>query len=155
MRNTQQMSVLEIRQIHVGHQESLLLVVKRRRLAWFGHVRRHDTFFKGISQGTVVGERRRGKQRKSWNCNIKVQYMKVARTTLQGVTLYGRHFRLDGSILESRDIYLSIAVCVCVVVFFHIKNRKSNINCKMDDNLAILVNFRANTLGFKWRQCFR
>lgn len=94
--------------------------------------------------------------RKSWNCNIKVQYMKVARTTLQGVTLYGRHFRLDGSILESTDIYLSIAVCVCVCCcFFHIKNRKSNINCKLDDNLAILVNFRANTLGFKWRQCFR
>ncbi|KAL8561519.1 hypothetical protein ACOMHN_057213 [Nucella lapillus] len=44
-----------------GEQEPLL--VKRRKLAWFGHVNRHDSLAKTILQGTVEGGRRRGRQR--------------------------------------------------------------------------------------------
>ena len=55
----------------VGPQETLLATVKRRKLAWFGHVTRHNSLSKTIMQGTVAGGRRRGRQRKSWGDNIK------------------------------------------------------------------------------------
>ena len=54
-----------------GRQEPLLAIVKRRKLAWFGHTTRHDSLCKTVLQGTVDGGRRRGRQRKSWMCNIK------------------------------------------------------------------------------------
>ena len=44
---------------------------KRRKLAWFWHVTRHDRFSKTILQGTLAGGRRRGQQRKCWMDNIK------------------------------------------------------------------------------------
>ena len=56
---------------YVGPQEPLLTTVKRRKLAWFGHVTRHDTLSKTILQGTVEGGRRRGRQRKNWTDNVK------------------------------------------------------------------------------------
>jgi hypothetical protein len=46
-------------------------VVKRRKLAWFGHVNRHNSLSKTILQGTVQGARRQGGQRKKWSDNIK------------------------------------------------------------------------------------
>ncbi|GFS07612.1 5-HT4 receptor [Elysia marginata] len=49
----------------------LLATVKRRKLAWFGHVTRHDSLSKTILQGTVEGKRRRGRQKKAWCDNIK------------------------------------------------------------------------------------
>ena len=55
----------------VGPREPLLATVRRRKLAWFGHVTRHDTPSKTITQGTVEGERRRGRQRKSRSDNVK------------------------------------------------------------------------------------
>ena len=55
----------------VGPQEPLLATVKRRKLAWFGHVTRHDSLTKTILQGTVEGARRRGRPRKNWTDNIK------------------------------------------------------------------------------------
>jgi exonuclease III len=55
----------------VGPQEPLLATVKRRKLAWFGHVTRHDSLCKTILQGTLEGARRRGRQRKSWTDNVK------------------------------------------------------------------------------------
>ena len=39
----------------VGPQEPLLTTVKRRELAWFGHVTRHDRLLKTILQGTLEG----------------------------------------------------------------------------------------------------
>ncbi|KAL8562493.1 hypothetical protein ACOMHN_008637 [Nucella lapillus] len=48
-----------------GKQEPMLSVVKRRKLARFGHVNRHDSLAKTILQGTVEGGRRRGRQRKA------------------------------------------------------------------------------------------
>jgi hypothetical protein len=55
---------------YVGKQEPLLATVKRRKLAWYGHVSRHESLSKTILQGTVEGKRRRGRQRKSWSDNV-------------------------------------------------------------------------------------
>ena len=55
----------------VGKQEELLTTVKRRKLAWFGHVTRHQTLSKTILQGTVQGGRKRGRQKKQWMDNIR------------------------------------------------------------------------------------
>ena len=52
-------------------QQELLVTVKRRNLAWFGHVTRHDSLSKTILHGTVEGRRRLGLQRKCWLDNIK------------------------------------------------------------------------------------
>ena len=52
----------------VGPQEPLLATVKRWKLAWFGHVTRHDSLSKIILQ---EGGRRRGRQWKCWMDNIK------------------------------------------------------------------------------------
>ena len=54
-----------------GRQEPLLGVVKRRKLTWYGHVSRHVFLSKTILQGTVEGNRRRGRHRKTWLDNIK------------------------------------------------------------------------------------
>ena len=55
----------------VGPQKPLLATVKRRKLAWFGHVTRHDSLSKIILQGILESGRRRGRQRKCWMENIK------------------------------------------------------------------------------------
>ena len=54
-----------------GPQEPLVATVKRRKLAWFGHVTRHDSLPKIILQGTLEGGRKRGRQPKCWLDNIK------------------------------------------------------------------------------------
>ena len=51
--------------------EDLLTSVKRRRLKWYGHVTRSSGLAKTVLQGTVQGGRRRGRQRKRWEDNIK------------------------------------------------------------------------------------
>ena len=51
--------------------EDLLTSVKRRKLKWYGHVTRSSGLAKTILQGTVQGGRRRGRQRKRWEDNIK------------------------------------------------------------------------------------
>ena len=55
----------------LGPQESLLSIVKKRKLGWFGHVTRHSGLTKTILQGTVEGGRSRGRPRKSWSDNVK------------------------------------------------------------------------------------
>ena len=37
----------------MGPQEPLLATVKRRKLAWFGHITRHDNLCKTILQGSL------------------------------------------------------------------------------------------------------
>ena len=51
--------------------EDLLTSVKRRKLKWYGHVTRSSGLAKTILRGTVQGGRRRGRQRKRWEDNIK------------------------------------------------------------------------------------
>ena len=41
------------------------------RLQWYGHVSRSSRLAKTILQGTVKGERRRGRQRKKWEDNVR------------------------------------------------------------------------------------
>ena len=48
-----------------------LTTVKRRKLQWYGHVSRPSGLDKTILQGTVEGGRRRGRQRKRWEDNIR------------------------------------------------------------------------------------
>ena len=55
----------------VSPQEPLLAIVKRRKLAWFGHAARHNSLPKTILQRTLEGGRRRGRQRKCWMDNAK------------------------------------------------------------------------------------
>ena len=49
----------------------LLTSVKRRKMKWHGHVTRSSGLAKTTLQGTVQGGRRRGRQRKRWEDNIK------------------------------------------------------------------------------------
>ena len=49
----------------VDLQELLLATVKRRKLAWFGHLTYQKSLPKTILQGTLEGGRRRDRQRKS------------------------------------------------------------------------------------------
>ena len=55
----------------IGPYEDLLTSVKRRKLKWYGHVTQSSGLAKTILQGTVQGGKRRGRQRKQWEDNIK------------------------------------------------------------------------------------
>ena len=54
----------------IGPHEDLT-IVKRRKLQWYGHVYRSSGLAKTILQGTVKGGRRRGRQRKRWEDNVR------------------------------------------------------------------------------------
>ena len=54
----------------IGPHDTLLAIVKKRKLTWYGHVSRSTGLAKTILQGTVRGGRRRGRQRKRWEDNI-------------------------------------------------------------------------------------
>ena len=55
----------------IGAHEDLLIMVKRRKLQWYGHVSRSSGLAKTLLQGTVKGGRRQGRQRKRWEDNIR------------------------------------------------------------------------------------
>ena len=54
----------------IGPHEDLT-IVKRRKLQLYGHVSRSSDLAKTILQGTVKGGRRKGRQRKRWEDNIR------------------------------------------------------------------------------------
>ena len=58
-------------QAAIGEYDELLTLVKKRKLRLFGHVSRSSGLAKTILQGTVKGERKRGRQKKRWEDNIK------------------------------------------------------------------------------------
>ena len=58
-------------QAAIGEYDELLTLVKKRKLRWFGHVSRSYGLAKTILQGTVKGKRKRGRQKKRWEDNIK------------------------------------------------------------------------------------
>ena len=58
-------------QAAIGEYDELLTLGKKRKLSWFGHVSRSSGLAKTISQGTVKGKRKRGRQKKKWEGNIK------------------------------------------------------------------------------------
>ena len=51
--------------------EDLLAIVKRRKLQWYGHVSHSSGLAKTILQGTVKGRRRKGRQRKRWEDDLR------------------------------------------------------------------------------------
>ena len=55
----------------IGVHDDLLTMVKKRKLRWYGHISRSFGMAKTILQGTVTGARRRGRQKKRWEDNIK------------------------------------------------------------------------------------
>ena len=50
----------------IGPHEDLLIIVKRRKLQWYGLVSRSSGLAKTILQGTLKGGRRQGRQKKRW-----------------------------------------------------------------------------------------
>ena len=58
-------------QAAIGEYDELLTLVKKRKLRWFGHVLRSSGLAKTMLQGTVKGKRKRGRQKKRWEDNIK------------------------------------------------------------------------------------
>ena len=52
-------------------KETILTIVKRRKLQWYGHVFRSLGLAKTILQGTVNGRRRQDRQRERWEDNIR------------------------------------------------------------------------------------
>ena len=48
----------------------LTRTVKRKKLTYYGHTRRHESLQKMILEGKVYGKRGRGRRRKSWTGNV-------------------------------------------------------------------------------------
>ena len=56
----------------IGKHESLVEIVRRRKLQWFGHVtRRPGTLAHTIMHGSVEGNRGRGRPKRMWTDDIK------------------------------------------------------------------------------------
>ena len=55
----------------IGVHHDLLTMVKKQKLGWYGHISRSSSMAKTVLQGTVKGARRRGRQTKRWEDNIK------------------------------------------------------------------------------------
>ena len=55
----------------IGPHEDLLIIVKRRKQKWYGHVPRSSGLAKITLQGTVKRGRRQGRQRNRWEDNIR------------------------------------------------------------------------------------
>ena len=49
----------------------ILTMIKKRILRWYGHISRSPGMAKTILQGTMKGARKRGRQKKRWEDNIK------------------------------------------------------------------------------------
>ena len=55
----------------IGVHDDLLTMVKKQKLRWYGHISRSSGMAKTILQGTVKAARKRGRQKKRWEDNIK------------------------------------------------------------------------------------
>ena len=55
----------------IGPHEDLLTIVKRSKPQWYDRVLRLSGPAKPILQGTVIGGRRQGRQKRRWEDNIK------------------------------------------------------------------------------------
>ena len=79
----------------IGVHDDLLTMVKKRKLRWYGHISRSSGMAKTILQGTVKGARRRGRQKKRWEDNIKEWSLEIPwgqrKTGKDGKVLLQRH----------------------------------------------------------------
>ena len=55
----------------IGVHDDLLTMIKKWILRWYGHISRSPGMAKTILQGTIKGARKRGRQKKRWEDNIK------------------------------------------------------------------------------------
>ena len=55
----------------IGVHDDLLTMIKKRILRWYGHISRSSGMAKTILQGTMKGARKKGRQKKRWEVNIK------------------------------------------------------------------------------------
>ncbi|GFR94337.1 endonuclease-reverse transcriptase [Elysia marginata] len=56
----------------VGLQRpELLLTIQRKKMKYYGHLRRHDSIQKRIRHGKIDGRRGRGRRRQTWLGNIQ------------------------------------------------------------------------------------
>ena len=55
----------------IGPHKDLLIIVRRRKLKWYGHVFSSSGLAKTTLQGTVKGGRRQGGYKKRWEDNIR------------------------------------------------------------------------------------
>ena len=55
----------------IGPHENLLTIIKRCKLQWYGHASHSSGLANPISQGTVKGGKRQGRQRQRWEDNIR------------------------------------------------------------------------------------
>ena len=81
--------------------EDLLIIVKRRKLQWYGHVSRLSGLAKIVLQGTVKGGRRQGRQRKRRKDNIR--------------EWTGLEFAKSQRAVENREKWRKLVVKSCVV----------------------------------------
>ena len=58
-------------QAAIAEYDEILTLVKKRKLRWFCHVSRSSGVANTILQGTVKGQRKRGRKKKIWEDNIK------------------------------------------------------------------------------------
>ena len=65
--------------------------INRRKLQYFGHLKRHHTLEKTFMDGVVPGKRSRGRQRMRWEQGVKVQL---------GMSLVAA-----GRLAQDRDLY--------------------------------------------------
>ncbi|GFR66352.1 endonuclease-reverse transcriptase [Elysia marginata] len=70
----------------VGLQRpELLLTIQRRKMKYYGHLRRHDSIQKRILEGKIDGRRGRGRRRQTWLGNIQeTSQMKMGRKVGKG-----------------------------------------------------------------------
>ena len=76
-------------------ETEIVKTVKKRQLAYYGHIRRHVTLQRKILEGKIEGKRGRGRRRKSWIENIE-------ETT-------GRKINICSVLAEEREKWRSMA----------------------------------------------
>ena len=52
-------------------KRQLLYNIKRRKMCFFGHIKRHNTLVKQVLEGKIEGKRGRGRPRLAWTDNIR------------------------------------------------------------------------------------
>ena len=108
-----------------GVHIDLLTMVKKRKLRWYGHLSRSSGMAKTILQGTVKGARRKGRQKKRWEDNIKEwtgmgfrDYLRQRKTGKDGKVLLQRHLwcpdDLQGKRTEMRDKLNCWTTIMCI-----------------------------------------
>ena len=97
-------------QAAIGEYDELLTLVQKRKLRWLCHVSRSSGLAKTILQGTVKGKRKRGRQKKWWEDNIKewtgMDFASIQGTFLE-IILKQAHWPRRSCRLKGFSIYSS------------------------------------------------